>query len=43
MADRRGGDRKCLILLGGSQASPYRRFDKSSLKVKMLGWLEVVA
>jgi hypothetical protein len=30
-------------LLEGSQASPVRPSDRSSVKVKTLGWLEIVA
>ena len=37
------GGRKGIILLEGSQASPVRPDDKSSVKVKALGWLEAVA
>jgi hypothetical protein len=37
------GGRKGIILLEGSQASPVRPTDKSSVKVKMLSRLEAVA
>jgi hypothetical protein len=37
------GGRKSIILLEGSQASPACPSDKSSMKVKTLEWLEIVA
>jgi hypothetical protein len=37
------GWRKIITLLEGFQASPCRPADKVSVKVKMLGWLDVVA
>jgi hypothetical protein len=36
-------ERKSTFVSDGSQASPVRRSDKGSMKVKTLRWLEVVA
>jgi hypothetical protein len=38
-----GWERKNIMLIEGSQASPACPSDKSSVNVKTLGWLEVVA
>jgi hypothetical protein len=35
--------RQVAVLLESSQASPSRPFGKNAVKVKMLGWAEVVA
>jgi hypothetical protein len=37
------GGRKSIVLLEGFQASPSRRSDKNSVKVKTLGWLQAMA
>jgi hypothetical protein len=36
-------DKKSILFLEGSQASPARPSDKGSVEVKTLGWLEAVA
>jgi hypothetical protein len=36
-------EKKSIILLEGSQASPARPSDKESVKLEMLGWLGLVA
>jgi hypothetical protein len=36
-------ERKSVVLLEGSQASPVRSSNKSKVKVKILEWLEAVA
>jgi hypothetical protein len=43
IAGRREVGREKIKFLRGSQTSPYRYSDISSLKVKILAWLEAVA